>query len=148
MDDAQVSGAASKRGAPDAFVANVLPIVRETQAAGLTSSREIAAALMRGMLQQRAKIGDQALRAALNKPTGDPMFLKSSNAGNAFIMPDLPRGNALLAVAHQNGANRQPIARNMSVADCSVCLEDGTSRWSDPHARCVLPQRYPSSVRR
>jgi len=42
---AQVKGAAANRAATDAFAANVLPIVRQIEAAGATTHRAIAAAL-------------------------------------------------------------------------------------------------------
>jgi DNA invertase Pin-like site-specific DNA recombinase len=45
LPDAQAKGAAANREAPDAFAANVLPIVRQIQASGATTFRAIAAAL-------------------------------------------------------------------------------------------------------
>jgi hypothetical protein len=42
---AQVKGAAANRGAADAFAANVLPLLRQLQAAGITTARAIAEAL-------------------------------------------------------------------------------------------------------
>jgi DNA invertase Pin-like site-specific DNA recombinase len=45
LPDAQAKGVAVNRQAADAFAANVLPIVRQIQAAGATTSRAIAAAL-------------------------------------------------------------------------------------------------------
>ena len=42
---AQVKGAAANREAADAFAANVLPVVRQLQAAGITTARAIAEAL-------------------------------------------------------------------------------------------------------
>jgi hypothetical protein len=43
--DAQAKGVAANREAADAFAANVLPIVRQIQASGVTTFRAIAAAL-------------------------------------------------------------------------------------------------------
>ena len=43
--EAQSMGVASNRAAADAFAANVLPIVRQIQVAGVTTHRAIAAAL-------------------------------------------------------------------------------------------------------
>jgi DNA invertase Pin-like site-specific DNA recombinase len=45
LQEAQAKGVATNRQAADAFAANVLPIVREIQAAGLTTHRAIAHAL-------------------------------------------------------------------------------------------------------
>jgi DNA invertase Pin-like site-specific DNA recombinase len=45
LGEAQVKGAAANRAAADAFAANVLPIVRQIEAAGATTHRAIAAAL-------------------------------------------------------------------------------------------------------
>jgi DNA invertase Pin-like site-specific DNA recombinase len=45
LAEAQAAGAAAVRADADAFAANVLPIVRQIKAAGVTSTREIAAAL-------------------------------------------------------------------------------------------------------
>jgi DNA invertase Pin-like site-specific DNA recombinase len=45
LRDAQAKGVASNRKAADAFALNVLPIVRQIQAAGLTTHRAIAQAL-------------------------------------------------------------------------------------------------------
>jgi DNA invertase Pin-like site-specific DNA recombinase len=45
LQDAQVMGAAANREAADAFAANVLPVVRELQAVGVTTARAIAEAL-------------------------------------------------------------------------------------------------------
>jgi DNA invertase Pin-like site-specific DNA recombinase len=45
LPDAQAKGVAANRQAADAFAANVLPIVRQIQAAGATTFRAIAAAL-------------------------------------------------------------------------------------------------------
>jgi DNA invertase Pin-like site-specific DNA recombinase len=45
LDEAQAKGAAANRTAADAFAANVLPIVRQIEAAGVTTHRAIAAAL-------------------------------------------------------------------------------------------------------
>ena len=45
LPDAQAKGVAANREAADAFAANVLPIVRQIQAAGATTFRAIAAAL-------------------------------------------------------------------------------------------------------
>jgi DNA invertase Pin-like site-specific DNA recombinase len=45
LPDAQAKGVAANRQSADAFAANVLPIVRQIQAAGVTSFRAIAAAL-------------------------------------------------------------------------------------------------------
>jgi DNA invertase Pin-like site-specific DNA recombinase len=45
LPEAQVKGAAANREAADKHAANVLPIVREIQAAGITSARDIAKAL-------------------------------------------------------------------------------------------------------
>lgn len=45
LAEAQAKGAEVLRATADAFAANVLPIVRQIQAAGVTSTREIAAAL-------------------------------------------------------------------------------------------------------
>jgi DNA invertase Pin-like site-specific DNA recombinase len=42
---AQAKGVAMNRAAADAFAANVLPIVRQIQASGATTTRAIAAAL-------------------------------------------------------------------------------------------------------
>ena len=42
---AQAKGAAANREAADAFAANVLPVVRQLQAAGITTARAIAEAL-------------------------------------------------------------------------------------------------------
>ena len=43
--DAQAKGVAANRQAADSFAANVLPIVRQIQAAGATTFRAIAVAL-------------------------------------------------------------------------------------------------------
>ncbi len=45
LPEAQVKGAAANREAADRHAKNVLPIVREVQAAGITSARDIAKAL-------------------------------------------------------------------------------------------------------
>jgi len=45
LDQAQAKGAAANRTAADAFAANLLPIVRQIEAAGATTHRAIAAAL-------------------------------------------------------------------------------------------------------
>lgn len=45
LPTAQAKGVATNREAADAFAANVLPIVRQIQAAGATTARAIAAAL-------------------------------------------------------------------------------------------------------
>jgi DNA invertase Pin-like site-specific DNA recombinase len=45
LGDAQAKGVKTNRAAADAFAANVLPIVRQIQAAGATTPRAIAAAL-------------------------------------------------------------------------------------------------------
>jgi hypothetical protein len=45
LGQAQAKGAAAHRTAADAFAANVLPIVRQIEAAGATTHRAIAAAL-------------------------------------------------------------------------------------------------------
>ncbi len=45
LPDAQAKGAVANRAAADAFAANVLPIVRQIEAAGATTPRAIAAAL-------------------------------------------------------------------------------------------------------
>jgi DNA invertase Pin-like site-specific DNA recombinase len=45
LGEAQAKGAVANRAAADAFAANVLPIVRQTRAAGATTHRAIAAAL-------------------------------------------------------------------------------------------------------
>lgn len=45
LAEAQTMGAAANRAAADAFAVNVLPIVRQIQAAGATTHRAIAAAL-------------------------------------------------------------------------------------------------------
>ena len=45
LGEAQAKGAAANRGAADAFAANVLPIVRQIEASGVTGYRAIAAAL-------------------------------------------------------------------------------------------------------
>ena len=45
LPDAQAKGAAANREAADAFAANVLPVLRQLQAVGLTTSRAIAEAL-------------------------------------------------------------------------------------------------------
>jgi DNA invertase Pin-like site-specific DNA recombinase len=45
LADAQILGAAATRAAADIFAANVLPIVRDLKAAGLTATRAIAEAL-------------------------------------------------------------------------------------------------------
>jgi DNA invertase Pin-like site-specific DNA recombinase len=45
LAEAQAKGAEVLRAGADAFAANVLPIVRQIQAAGITSTRDIAAAL-------------------------------------------------------------------------------------------------------
>ncbi len=45
LDQAQAKGAAANRTAADAFAANVLPIVRQIEAAGATTHGAIAAAL-------------------------------------------------------------------------------------------------------
>jgi hypothetical protein len=45
LREAQAKGVATNRRAADAFAANVLPIVRQIQAAGATTFRAIAAAL-------------------------------------------------------------------------------------------------------
>jgi DNA invertase Pin-like site-specific DNA recombinase len=45
LADAQILGAAATRTAADAFAANVLPVVRDLKAAGLTATRAIAEAL-------------------------------------------------------------------------------------------------------
>jgi DNA invertase Pin-like site-specific DNA recombinase len=45
LGEAQVQGPAANRAAAHAFAANVLPIVRQIQAAGATTSRAIAEAL-------------------------------------------------------------------------------------------------------
>jgi DNA invertase Pin-like site-specific DNA recombinase len=45
LAEAQTMGAAANREAADAFAANVLPVVRELQAAGVTTARAIAEAL-------------------------------------------------------------------------------------------------------
>ncbi len=45
LPDAQAKGASANRAAADAFAANVLPIVRQIEAAGATTPRAIAAAL-------------------------------------------------------------------------------------------------------
>jgi DNA invertase Pin-like site-specific DNA recombinase len=45
LPDAQAKGAAANRAAADAFAANVLPIIRQIEASGLTGHRAIAAAL-------------------------------------------------------------------------------------------------------
>jgi DNA invertase Pin-like site-specific DNA recombinase len=48
LPDAQAKGVAANRDAADAFAANVLPIVRQIQAAGATTFRAIATALNDG----------------------------------------------------------------------------------------------------
>ncbi len=45
LAEASAKGAAAGRAAADAFAANVLPVVRDLQAAGITTTRAIAAAL-------------------------------------------------------------------------------------------------------
>ncbi len=45
LSAAQAKGAAANREAADAFAANVLPVVRQLQAAGITTARAIAEAL-------------------------------------------------------------------------------------------------------
>ncbi len=45
LSEAQAKGTAANRASADSFAANVLPIVRQIQAAGATSTRAIAAAL-------------------------------------------------------------------------------------------------------
>jgi Recombinase len=45
FDGGQAKGVAASREAADAFAANVLPIVRQIQAVGVTTFRAIAAAL-------------------------------------------------------------------------------------------------------
>jgi DNA invertase Pin-like site-specific DNA recombinase len=45
LPEAQAKGAAAGKAAADAFAANVLPVVRELQAAGITTTRGIAEAL-------------------------------------------------------------------------------------------------------
>jgi DNA invertase Pin-like site-specific DNA recombinase len=45
LGEAQSMGAAANRASEDAFAANVLPIVRQIEAAGATTHRAIAAAL-------------------------------------------------------------------------------------------------------
>ncbi|MGB6285927.1 MAG: recombinase family protein, partial [Xanthobacteraceae bacterium] len=45
LPDAQARGVAANREAADAFAANVLPVVRQIQATGATTFREIASAL-------------------------------------------------------------------------------------------------------
>jgi hypothetical protein len=45
LGEAQAKGAAANRTAADAFAANVLPIVRQIEAAGATTHRAITAAL-------------------------------------------------------------------------------------------------------
>ena len=45
LAEAQAKGIEINRAAADAFAANVLPIVRQIQAAGATTNRAIAAAL-------------------------------------------------------------------------------------------------------
>lgn len=45
LAEAAAKGAAAGRAAADAFAANVLPVVRDLQAAGITTTRAIAAAL-------------------------------------------------------------------------------------------------------
>jgi DNA invertase Pin-like site-specific DNA recombinase len=45
LGEAQAKGAAANRAGADAFAANVLPIVRQIEAAGVTTHRAIAAAL-------------------------------------------------------------------------------------------------------
>ena len=45
LPDAQAKGAAANREADDAFAANVLPVVRQFQAAEITTARAIAEAL-------------------------------------------------------------------------------------------------------
>jgi DNA invertase Pin-like site-specific DNA recombinase len=45
LSEAQSKGAAANRAGAEAFAANVLPIIRQIQAAGITTSRAIAAAL-------------------------------------------------------------------------------------------------------
>ena len=45
LPEAQAMGAAANREAAHAFAANVLPVVRELQAAGVTTVRAIAEAL-------------------------------------------------------------------------------------------------------
>jgi hypothetical protein len=45
LGEAQAKGASANRAAADAFTANVLPIVRQIEAAGATTHRAIAAAL-------------------------------------------------------------------------------------------------------
>lgn len=45
LAEAQAMGAAAQRAAADAFAANVLPVVRQIQAAGVVSLRGVAAAL-------------------------------------------------------------------------------------------------------
>ena len=45
LPDAQAKGVAANREAADAFAANVLPIVRQIHAAGVTTFRAVAAAL-------------------------------------------------------------------------------------------------------
>ena len=55
LGEAQAKGAAANRTAADAFAANVLPIVRQIEAAGATTHRAIAAALnARGIRTARA----------------------------------------------------------------------------------------------
>lgn len=45
LAQAQTKGVETNRAAADAFAANVLPVVRQIQAAGATTNRAIAAAL-------------------------------------------------------------------------------------------------------
>src|SRR5579864_7116513 len=45
LRDAQAKGAAANRAAADAFAANVLPVIRQIEASGVTGHRGIAAAL-------------------------------------------------------------------------------------------------------
>ena len=45
LAEAQTLGAAATRTAADAFAANVLPVVRDLRAAGVTATRAIAEAL-------------------------------------------------------------------------------------------------------
>src|ERR1043166_4830014 len=48
LANASATGATTKRAAADAFVANVLPVVRQIEASGVKGHRAIAAALKAG----------------------------------------------------------------------------------------------------
>ena len=117
--EAEARGAEANRGAADAFAANVLPVVRELQTAGVTTARAIADALnargihtARGCDWHHSTVRNLLTRRAVERvwlrPEPD---IRSGLPGTLALSTDVPQlgpaaGSAFGSAPERSGAPR------------------------------------------